>query len=407
MSKFSRRDLLALMGLAGGAALTVGGCSEVSKAMPASENDIVSFYGANQAGIVTPQQERMHFAAFDVTTTRRDDLRELFNNWTVAAERMTRGAPVGDHNATLAAPPDDTGEADDLGASNLTLTFGFGRTLFDLHGHDRFGLAAQRPNQFIELPRFSGEELDATRSNGDICVQACADDPQVAFHAIRNLARIAQGVAVLRWSQLGFGRTASTSRAQQTPRNLLGFKDGTNNLKREEHELLAQNLWIDDGPAWLRGGSYLAVRRIRMTIEAWDRDSLGDQEHTIGRQKANGAPLGGSKEFEPINFAAATSDGPVVPANAHVRLAHHEQNHGIRLLRRGYSFTDGIDAQTGQHEAGLFFISFQNDPQRFISIQQRLAENDLLNEYIVHVASGLFVVPRGIRSGEDIGAGLV
>ncbi len=42
----------------------------------------------------------------------------------------------------------------------------------------------------------------------------------MVFHALRNLTRMAKGTAGLRWSQLGFGRTSTTSEAQETPRNL-------------------------------------------------------------------------------------------------------------------------------------------------------------------------------------------
>ena len=69
---------------------------------------------------------------------------------------------------------------------------------------------------------------------GDLCVQACADDPQVAVHAIRNLARIGFGTVAVRWSQLGLRADVVDLTAQATPRNLFGFKDGTANLKAEE-----------------------------------------------------------------------------------------------------------------------------------------------------------------------------
>ncbi len=73
--------------------------------------------------------------------------------------------------------------------------------------------------------------MDPARCGGDIVVQACANDPQVAVHAIRNLARVGFGTVAVRYSQLGFGRTSSTTREQATPRNLFGFKDGTANIK--------------------------------------------------------------------------------------------------------------------------------------------------------------------------------
>ena len=207
-------------------------------------------------------------------------------------------------------------------------------------------------------------------------VQACANDPQVTFHAIRNLTRIGRGVVALRWSQSGFGRTSSTDSAQVTPRNLMGFKDGTNNLVAEDDAALRTHTWVGDrdDPAWMRGGSYMVVRRIRILTEVWDRSTLADQEATIGRVKISGAPLGKNKEHDVVDLAARQDGELVIAADAHIRLAAPEVNDGVRLLRRGYSFTDGINPVTNQLDAGLFFIAFQRDPRRgFIPVQQQLA----------------------------------
>ncbi|HEY7603757.1 MAG TPA: Dyp-type peroxidase, partial [Gaiellaceae bacterium] len=267
---------------------------------------------------------------------------------------------------------------------------------------ERFGLGGSRPPALAELPAFPGDELDPERSGGDIAVQACADDPQVAFHAVRNLARIGRGTVVMRWSQLGFGRTSSTSRAQETPRNLMGFKDGTNNIKLEDGKALAEHVWVpaDAEPAWLRGGTYMVTRRIRMLIEVWDRASLDDQEQTIGRRKESGAPFGRQDEFDPVAL-------PRTPVDAHIRLAAPSENGGRKLLRRGYSFTDGMDVELGQLDAGLFFISYQNDPAAFVEVQQRLGSSDALNEYIKHTGSALFACPPGVREGGYVGETLL
>jgi deferrochelatase/peroxidase EfeB len=303
------------------------------------------------------------------------------------------------------APPDDTGEALGLPPSGLTRTVGFGPSLFrTADGRDRFGIADRRPAALAELPRFPGDALRPEISGGDLCVQACANDPQVAVHAIRNLARIGMGVVSVRWSQLGFGRTSSTSRDQATPRNLFGFKDGTANLKAEEPDLLREQLWVQpgDGAAWMTGGSYLVTRKIRMIIETWDRSSLAEQEAIIGRTKGSGAPLGGSAEFDPIDLAATGPEGePMIARDAHVRLAHPEQNSGARLLRRGYNFVDGSDG-LGRLDAGLFFMAYQRDPRRqFVPIQTQLARYDALNEYLRHVSSALFACPPGVRDASD------
>jgi deferrochelatase/peroxidase EfeB len=389
-----------LLGAAGaaGAGVALGGVG-IERALRDSDGtqQRVTFFGRHKAGIVTPAQDRLHFAAFDLTTERRDDLRELLRTWTDAAARMSAGEPTVTENANPYAPPDDTGEALGLGPARLTLTFGFGPTLFD-----RFGLSAQRPAALRQLPSFAGDALDPQRSGGDLCVQACADDPQVAFHAVRNLARLGRGVVVIRWSQLGFGRTSSTIRAQVTPRNLLGFKDGTNNIKLEDEDALREHVWVGppDEPGWLRDGSYLVARRIRMLIEVWDRSTLQDQERTIGRTKAEGAPLGSQHEFDPIRLAR-------LPVDSHVRLANPGSNGGTRILRRGYSFTDGMDERLGQLDAGLFFVSYQRHPRQFVELQQRLARNDALNEYISHTGSAVFACPPGLRPGSYVGAGLI
>ncbi len=402
----TRRGLFA-GGAAGaaGVALGVGGTAVVAdEDASASGQRPVPFHGRHQAGIATAAQDRLHFAAFDLTTTDRAAVIVLLQAWTRAAQRMTQGKPVGDVNDVALAPPDDTGEADGLAAARLTVTFGFGPGLFD----GRFGLARKRPAALRALPGLPGDELDPDRVGGDLCVQACADDPVVAFHAVRNLARIARGTAVMRWSQLGFGRTSSTTRTQQTERNLMGFKDGTNNLKAEDRAAFAEHVWTGGAgtPDWLDGGSYLVARRIRMLIETWDRASLQDQERTIGRTKAAGAPLGKAREFDAVDLSATGEDGlPVVPATAHVRLAAPEVNGGTSILRRGYSFTDGMD-DFGQLDAGLFFIAFMRDPQAFVTLQTRLGASDGLNEYIKHVGSAVFAVPRGVRRGEFVGQSL-
>ncbi|HWI43733.1 MAG TPA: iron uptake transporter deferrochelatase/peroxidase subunit [Nocardioides sp.] len=418
MAKLSRRGLLgggvtALAGAGAAGAFTVGRVSADSgspEAPPAS----YPFRGTRQAGIVTPAQDRLHFVALDVTTEDRDELIDLLKRWTDAAERMTQGrpaGPVGPVEGSTDLPPDDTGEAIGLTASRLTITFGFGPTLFvDAGGKDRFGLADRRPEALEPLPHFRGDIDDPARSGGDICIQACADDPQVAVHAIRNLVRMGFGTTTVRWSQLGFGRTSTTSTGQSTPRNLFGFKDGTANVKAEEKGDLDDHVWVgagDDASAgWLAGGSYLVTRRINMTIEVWDRQSLGDQEKFVGRTKDSGAPLSGGEEHTAPDFTMAGSDGPLVPVDSHVSVVHPEHNDGVRMLRRGYNFVDGTD-DFGGLNAGLFFIAYVRDPRtHFIPVQRRMAASDAMMEYLKFTGSGLFAVPPGVREGEFVGQAL-
>jgi len=408
-TKINRRRLLASAGV-GAAAVGLGGGGllaghRIAEADGGGGTGSVPFYGEHQAGIGTAAQDRLHFAAFDLLTEDPAELRELMRLWTVAAAEASSGETVGDVNNVPLAPPEDTGETVGLLPSRLTVTFGFGPSLFEKPG---LGLSGKRPAALRPLPPLPGDELDPSEVGGDICVQACADDPQVAFHAVRNLARIGRGVVAMRWSQLGFGRTASTSRSQDTPRNLMGMKDGTANIRDEDSEDMDRFVWVGgEGPAWMRGGTYMVTRRIRMLLEVWDRASLQDQERTIGRHKYSGAPLGRHDEFEPLPLDEQRNGHPVIPVDAHVRLASAKENDGARILRRGYSFTDGVDESLGELEAGLFFISFQRHPEQFVAIQQQLGSLDALNEYIKHVGSALFAVPPGAAPGGYVGEQLL
>jgi deferrochelatase/peroxidase EfeB len=396
----SRRSLIGW----GGAGLALGAAAAGGAvAMTRTGNDVdptaaetgaaVAFHGTHQAGIATAVQDRLHFAAFDVKTDDRAEFVQLLKDWTEAARRITAGHAVGEgaYGGLAEAPPDDTGEALGLKPSRLTLTIGFGPSLFD-----KFGLQDQRPEALVDLPKFPGDNLEKARSNGDLCIQACADDPQVAVHAIRNLARIGFGKVAIRWSQLGFGKTSSTTPDAQTPRNLMGFKDGTRNIAGTETDRLKKFVWVGegDGPGWMTGGSYLVARRIRMNIETWDRTSLQEQEDVFGRDKGEGAPVGKAKERDKPFLKAMKPD-------AHVRLAHPDSNNGVTILRRGYSFTDGTDG-LGRLEAGLFFLAYQRDVRKgFIPVQRNLSRLDALNEYIQHVSSAVFAVPPGVRDKDD------
>lgn len=400
----SRRSLigwggagLALGAVAAGGAVAMSRVGDDVDPTAAETGAAVAFHGAHQAGIATPVQDRLHFAAFDVKTKDRAELVQLLKDWTRAAERMAAGLPVGEGavGGLPEAPPDDTGEALGLKPSRLTLTIGFGPSLF---AKDRFGLEGKRPEALVDLEQFPGDNLDPAKSGGDLCVQACADDPQVAVHAIRQLARIGFGKAAVRWSQLGFGKTSSTTPDEQTPRNMMGFKDGTRNIAGTDTAALDKHVWVADeakgASAWMAGGSYLVARRIRMHIETWDRTPLQEQEDIFGRDKAEGAPVGKSKERDEPFLKAMKPE-------AHVRLAHPDSNNGVTILRRGYSFTDGTDG-LGRLDAGLFFLAYQRDVRKgFVPLQRNLSKNDALNEYIQHVGSAVFAVPPGVRDKDD------
>lgn len=401
-SQLSRRGILAA---AGGLLAAAPVARAVAEAPPIA--DTVPFWGSHQAGIVTPQQGHTCFAAFDLHARKASEVVALLRTWTQAASRMAAGetaAPLADDPGQ---PPADSFDAEGLPASRLTITFGFGPGLFASDGADRYGLASRRPDALVDLPRFNGDQLVPARTGGDISVQACADDPQVAFHAIRQLGRLAYGAAELRWIQTGYASRRGTA----TPRNLMGFKDGT-----QIPAPLDPVVWAD-APGWMAGGSYLVARRIRIALEHWDRTPLDFQEEVVGRHKRSGAPLGKTDEFAALDLDRVDETGnPVIGEGAHVRLANAASNDGAQMLRRGFSYNDGANItaerwppwrQGMEFDAGLFFIAYQRDPRTgFIRIFENMAKFDLMNQFATHVGSGVFAVPGGIAPGSFAGQGL-
>ncbi|HWF28861.1 MAG TPA: iron uptake transporter deferrochelatase/peroxidase subunit, partial [Mycobacterium sp.] len=398
----SRRRMLGgavFAGLTGTAVGAVGGGFAgyaTAATQRGDDDDIVDlrrsypFYGqVHQGGIATLPQRYAVFMSFSLAAgTSRRDLQSLLARWSAAAAVLQQGNPVGTVQPQVEVqPPTDTGEAYGLSPASLTVTIGLGPSLFG----ERFGLAARRPAVFTDLPTLNGDNLDPRLHGGDLSVQACADDPQVCYHAVRNLARLGRNIVSPFWAVLGFGR-ASAGPGQHTPRNLLGFKDGTRNISTEaEYDRF---VWVDNSDqAWMNGGTYQVVRKVRMLMETWDVDRVGNQQKIFGRTKQEGAPLSGKAEFDTPNFAAKDADGnPLIDPLSHVGLAARENNDGVMIRRRSYNYTDGLDAN-GQLNAGLLFISYQKDPQDFIRLQNRLGADDLLNEYIRHIGSAIFAVP--------------
>lgn len=398
----TRRQFVAGAGVAGLAGALGSAAPAAAKAKAARRGAGVPFHGAHQGGIATSTQEHVHFLALDVVSDSPSDLRALLAALSAAAARLSAGETVGPPS-TGPAPPVDTGEALGLGPSRLTVTIGLGPGLF---APGRFGLEARRPAPLVQLPSFANDSLEPGICHGDIAVQACADDPQVVFHAVHDLIRLASPTAVPRWSLAGFGRTHNTA-GQATPRNLFGFKEGTANIVGEDQGALDRFVWAGppESPAWMSGGSYMVVRRIQMLLHQWDSISLDQQEKTFGRHKLSGAPLGRRHEHDPIDLNAVSHGHLTISRLAHIRLASPAYNNGQRILRRGYSYTDGLDQ--GAAAAGQLFICFQRDPRvQFIPMQTRLALNDLLNEHTKHIGSAIFACPPGAARGGFVGEGL-
>lgn len=390
--KMDRREFLKKAGIGGaGLALGLSGASaffankEQGSKNIADGQEEISFYGKHQAGITTPMQKNIYFVVLDLRTTDKNELIQLFKDWTDYSQKLVNGELVKKDGSNALLPPSDTGETVGLNPYRLTLTFGVAASFLT-----KLGLEKKRPKLFRDLPAFPKEQLREQYTGGDIVIQACADDEQVAFHAVRNLIRKGRNKVTMKWSQSGF---AAIGDRMETPRNLFGFKDGTANVTTEKD--FDKVVWADSQD-WMKNGSYMAVRRIIMHLETWDRTNLQEQENTFGRYKESGAPFGKKNEFDEVDLS-------LLPVDSHVRLAKEVD---LPILRRSYSYSDGIDPKTGQFDAGLLFIAFQKDPDRFVKIQTNLGADDKMNEYVTHIGSGLFACFGGVKEGGYIGQDL-
>ncbi|AYF94500.1 iron uptake transporter deferrochelatase/peroxidase subunit [Streptococcus koreensis] len=390
--KMDRREFLKKAGI-GGAGLALGLSSasaffankEQGSKNIADGQEEISFYGKHQAGITTPMQKNIYFVVLDLRTRDKNELIQLFKDWTDYSQKLVNGELVKKDGSNALLPPSDTGETVGLNPYRLTLTFGVSASFLT-----KLGLEKKRPKLFRDLPAFPKEQLREQYTGGDIVIQACADDEQVAFHAVRNLIRKGRNKVTMKWSQSGF---AAIGDRMETPRNLFGFKDGTANVTTEKD--FDKVVWADSQD-WMKNGSYMAVRRIIMHLETWDRTNLQEQENTFGRYKESGAPFGKKNEFDEVDLS-------LLPVDSHVRLAKEVD---LPILRRSYSYSDGIDPKTGQFDAGLLFIAFQKDPDRFVKIQTNLGADDKMNEYVTHIGSGLFACFGGVKEGGYIGQDL-
>ena len=390
--KMDRREFLKKAGIGGaGLALGLSGASaffankEQGSKNIADGQEEISFYGKHQAGITTPMQKNIYFVVLDLRTTDKNELIQLFKDWTDYSQKLVNGELVKKDGSNALLPPSDTGETVGLNPYRLTLTFGVSASFLT-----KLGLEKKRPKLFRDLPAFPKEQLREQYTGGDVVIQACADDEQVAFHAVRNLIRKGRNKVTMKWSQSGF---AAIGDRMETPRNLFGFKDGTANVTTEKD--FDKVVWADSKD-WMNNGSYMAVRRIIMHLETWDRTNLQEQENTFGRYKESGAPFGKKNEFDEVDLS-------LLPVDSHVRLAKEVD---LPILRRSYSYSDGIDPKTGQFDAGLLFIAFQKDPDRFVKIQTNLGADDKMNEYVTHIGSGLFACFGGVKEGGYIGQDL-
>jgi deferrochelatase/peroxidase EfeB len=400
----NRRNFL--KGTAAGAAGTalvggvlIGGAHEDANAATqatdaAAEQASYPFHGANQSGIMTPfaKQPATCVAAFNSTATDKAALADLLQTITTRARFLTTGgiAP----NLGVSQPPSDS---DVLGpvipADGLTATLSVGSTLFD----DRYGLADRKPLKLQPLTAFPNDSPDPAWLHGDLLLQLSANHQDTVHHAIRDITKHTRGGMQLRWKIEGYN---SPPRPSGTGRNLLGFKDGTANPTGALADSL---IWVDDAaePAWARGGSYLAVRLIRMLVEFWDRVSINEQEGMFGRRRDTGAPLDGTNEFDTPNYKA-DPNGNVIATDAHIRLANPRTaaTANQRLLRRSYNYDLGMD-ENGNLQAGHIFIAYQQDLERqFITVQKRLIGEPLI-DYVQPFGGGYFYTLPGVSDSSD------
>lgn len=354
------------------------------------------FHGKHQPGITSPMQSRGHLIAFDLAPgAGRKEAAALMRRWSATARRLMAGETLGDS---------DNDVARDAGPSSLTLTFGFGHSFFS-----RTGLEKQRPTALDPLPDFFSDHLDKARSNGDLWVQIGANDALVAFHALRAVQRDAGEAARVRWQMNGFNRSPGATSHPMTARNLMGQIDGTNNPKPADADFDKRIFVPASGdPAWMADGSYAVVRRIRMLLDDWEKLSGKAQDDVIGRKKSDGAPLTGGAETTEPDLEKTGADGKlVIPINAHARITRPDQNGGAAMVRRPFSYHDGI-GHDGVPDAGLLFICWQADPLRgFVPVQRKLDRGDALSDFIRHESSGLFAVPGGAGEGEYVGQALL
>ena len=342
--KFSRRQMLKFTGAgAAGVAIGASGLGGVLKVFGMVEEEDnpkvknkINFYGKHQSGIATECQSYVYFASLNVLVDSQQELMDLFKMWTPISVRMMNGEPIDGQTSNMLIPAKDTGESVGLDASNLTLTFGVGPSLFE---NESLGLASKRPTELQDLPHFPKDQLDPAYTGGDICIQACADDPQVAFHAVRNLVRAASGKVTLKWTQAGFNSYPMKGKKKETPRNLFAFKDGSVNPNGTKEAEMNEVAWIDAGQSksWMTGGTYMAVRRVQMHLETWDRTALQEQEATFGRHRDTGAPIGKKHEMDEVDLDEKDAHGEYVISEAsHVRLAKQAKE---KVFRRSFSYS--------------------------------------------------------------------
>ncbi|HEY7174880.1 MAG TPA: iron uptake transporter deferrochelatase/peroxidase subunit [Micromonosporaceae bacterium] len=385
-------------GAAAGAGITaavVGGSPAAAASTASGPLAHVPFHGARQAGITTGPQAHATMLGLDVEVANRAELEDLLRTITERARFLTTGGTPPDPG--ISAPPTDSGVLGPVVVPDrLSVTLGVGASLFD----GRFGLAERRPAELVAMPTFPDDHLVPELTHGDLSLQVCAENCDTVGHAIRDIAKATRGAFAVRWRVDGF---RSPPRPAGTPRNLLGFKDGTANLDARDAGLMSSRVWLGGGTdqPWTAGGTFQVVRTIRMLIEFWDRIGINEQENLIGRRRDSGAPMDGNAEIDRPNYAQDPV-GAATPLTSHIRLANPRtpQTEANRILRRPYNYDNGMDA-VGNLDMGLLFVCYQQSiAKQFATVQKRLAGEPLV-DYIEPVGGGYFLALPGVRDERD------
>lgn len=389
----SRRDLLRGTSVAvGAAAVTAATAAAVTTARASATESAVGraiepFFGAHQSGIQTPHQAHGVFTTYLLNETAdRDTVRGVMRVATIEASRLCAGEPgMSDTDPTIATIP-----------ARLTITFGFGRGLFE-----RVGLEDKVPAGFIPQPAYAIDRLRPEFSGGDLLIHIGSDDPLALSHAARHMSRVVSSIAVPHYAQSGFVRANGAAPHAETGRNLMGQKDGTENPRNDD--AFAEQVWAGADAGWFAGGTQLVLRRIAMNLDTWDLLGRADKESAIGRRLDSGAPLTGVDEFDVPDFDARNESGlTVIPDFSHIRRAHIDDPK-FRFLRRPLNYDDGFN-EDGTPNSGLIFAAYTtNIAERYVPVQQRLAEMDLLNIWTEPIGSSEFVIPPGVDAGGYIG----
>jgi dye decolorizing peroxidase len=347
----------------------------------------ISPYGAHQSGITNPTQRFVELVSLDLLPgTDAEALGRLMRLWSGDVVALMAGRPAPGDTAPELAGAD----------ADLTVTVGWGPGVFSLPG-----LASARPTGLHEIPPMRHDRLEGRWSGGDLLVAVGAQDGTTVAHAVRRMVADAAPFAWLRWRQSGFWNGFGGDGSPVTGRNLFGQVDGSANPSPGT-EVFDETVWASE-PGWFAGGTTLVLRRIAMDLDLWDTVPRAEQEASIGRRLAHGAPLTGGGEKDDLDLTAAVDGRPAISLQAHARLAHPTMNSGFRIFRKGLNFTyDG--SESGAVESGLLFLSFQADIARqFTPMQQRLDNADLLNEWTTAVGSAVFAILPGFPEGGWLG----